>query len=313
MHVKMKKGIKSKGFDSYIDLELPFIRHAYEVHEEALESVDAGLFSLAKSLKSVEGDILLYNAVLERLFVSIKSDHDRFFKSNIKAFTQFVATLETEAGEVVKKARTTDEVYIDYAAEGQMVYKPEVAYEDQEMLDFGDSSSKDSSDESGEMQETLISAENPVELELVEDSTAVVLGTAGIQFQEAFDFETSPVEDPPILAEMICKAIREHVKSKVQVLKLGEVFMKTRFVELDEVRKQKVYDINYTEFLNCMTPNTSSLTENETFLIKYAMTQTLLGNRDEIHIIKAKKCDLTGPLKLFAPTSSDSCDDLYGF
>lgn len=313
VHVNMKKGIKTRSAESYIDLELPFIRHSYEVYEEALQSIDVDLYSLAISLRTIPDDILLYNSILERLFVSIKTDHEKFFRSTIITVSRMVATLETEAGEAVKRARTSEEVFQEYLTDTAISFSGEIPFEEQEAFAFGDDTSEEESVESEVEPINIISAEDPVEVNITEDSTTVIAGEVGIEVQEAFEFETTVYDEPVILAELIVKTIKDFVKAKVLTLLEGEMYMKTKFLELDEDKRQRVYDIIFSEFVTCVTPNTSQLSENELFLIKFAMTLTSLGKRDEFNIIKAKKCDLTGPSKVFAPIPLEARDDLFGF
>ena len=83
--VRMNEGIKSRTSEKYVSLELPFICHAYKIFEE--------------ELKSVDNDLLAYGSPLERLQNLIKTDLDKFFKTDIKARTESdTETVLAEAG-----------------------------------------------------------------------------------------------------------------------------------------------------------------------------------------------------------------------
>ena len=77
-----------------------------------MKSVDEDLHHLAVSLKSVNNDLLAYSSSVERLLNLIQTVLDKFFKTHMKARTEFdTETVLAEAGVSIKRARTEEEIY----------------------------------------------------------------------------------------------------------------------------------------------------------------------------------------------------------
>ena len=259
----------------------------------------------------MNNDLLACSFSVERLLNLIKTDKDKFFKTHIKARTEFFTeTVLAEEGASIKRARTEEEIYrLQSSTISCFIASREAVPEGEESeVDFEDGPESSEPDD-----DVMFGIEIPEEEDTSAAASAVepatVVSTAGIEISEAIDFQSTPSTEPPVLHAMTVLALKAYVKERVIVIPAGQKFPKEQFPHLDSSKKEKAVNIIYTELATHMV----SKSVNDHCLIKIAFRFTSVEGLGDDYITDAQICDMSGSFKFFASISystSDPCLDL---
>ena len=207
----------------------------------------------------MNNDLLACSSSVERLLNLIKTDLDKFFKTHIKAPTEFYTeTLLAEAGVSIKRARTEEVKNRRQSSTMSASWQAAVPEgEESEGLDFEDGPESSEPEDDDVMHGIGIPEEEDTSAAASAREPATVASTAGIDIFEAIDFQTTPSTEPPLFHTMIVLALEAYVKERVIVIPAGQKFLKEQFPHIDSLKKDKAVNIIFTELATHMVSNTS--------------------------------------------------------